>query len=79
MLVMSRRVGEAILIGDDVEIVIAQIGRSRVRLGIRAPRQLQVIAREVKLVRDENVAAAMPDAAGLRTLVASLRPETIRR
>ena len=58
MLVMSRRQGETILIGDDIEIVIAHIGRSRVKVGIRAPRQMPVIAREVKLVRDENLAAA---------------------
>jgi carbon storage regulator CsrA len=33
---MSRREGETILIGDDIEIVIAHIGRSRVKVGIRA-------------------------------------------
>lgn len=58
MLMMSRREGETILIGDEIEIVIAHIGRSRVKVGIRAPRQMLVIAREVKLVRDENLAAA---------------------
>jgi carbon storage regulator len=58
MLVMSRRQGETILIGDEIEIVIAHIGRSRVKVGIRAPRALPVIAREVKLVREENLAAA---------------------
>ena len=58
MLMMSRRQGETILIGDDVEIVIAHIGRTRVKVGIRAPRETPVMAREVKLVRDENVAAS---------------------
>ncbi len=55
---MSRRAGETILIGDRIEIVIAHIGRSRVKVGIRAPRDTPVIARELKLVRDENRAAA---------------------
>ncbi len=55
---MSRRAGETILIGDRIEIVIAHIGRSRVKVGIRAPRDLPVIARELKLVREENRAAA---------------------
>ena len=55
---MSRREGETILIGDDIEIVIAHVGRSRVKVGIRAPRETLVIAREAKLVRDENLAAA---------------------
>jgi carbon storage regulator len=58
MLMMSRREGEAILIGADVEVVIARIGRSRVKVGIRAPRETAVRAREVQWVRDENEAAA---------------------
>jgi carbon storage regulator len=58
MLMMSRRQGEVILIGEEIEIVIAHIGRSRVKVGIRAPRETIVMAQEVKLVRDENVAAA---------------------
>ena len=55
---MSRRAGETILIGDRIEILIAHIGRSRVKVGIRAPRDTPVIARELKLVREENRAAA---------------------
>jgi carbon storage regulator len=72
---MSRRKGETILIGDEIEIVIAHIGRSRVRVGIRAPRSMPVIAREVKLVRDENVAAAaVPSPGALSGLLARLQP-----
>ncbi len=58
MLIMSRREGEVILIGEEIEIVIAHIGRSRVKVGIRAPRSTPVMAREVKLVGEENRAAA---------------------
>jgi carbon storage regulator len=76
MLIMSRRRGETILIGDDIEIVIAHIGRSRVRVGIRAPRELQVVAQEVKLVGDENRAAALAPSAGvLQTILAQLLPD----
>ena len=74
MLVMSRRQGETILIGDEIEIVIAHIGRSRVKVGIRAPRQMLVLAREMKLVREENLRAAGATARDLSTLVARLRP-----
>ena len=75
MLVMSRRLGETILIGDDIEIVIAHIGRSRVKVGIRAPREMPVWAREVKLVRDENRAAATSSSpAALSGLIARLQP-----
>ena len=71
---MSRRAGETILIGDDIEVVIAHIGRTRVKVGIRAPRETTVIAQEVKLVRDENVAAASGAGAGFASLVARLQP-----
>jgi carbon storage regulator len=66
MLMMSRREGETILIGEDIEIVIAQIGRSRVRVGIRAPRSVPVVAKEIKLVCEENVAAAATPPAAMR-------------
>jgi carbon storage regulator len=75
MLMMSRRQGETILIGDEIEIVIAHLGRSRVKVGIRAPRRLPVVALEVKLVGDENRAAAQaPSAAVLHTILAQLCP-----
>jgi len=74
MLMMSRREGETILIGDDIEIVIARIGRTRVKVGIRAPRETPVIAREVKLIRDENLRAAGATAADLSSLIARLHP-----
>ena len=74
MLVMSRRSGESILIGDEIEIVIAHIGRSRVKVGIRAPRSMTVMARETKLVRDENLAAAAAGPGALAGLLARLRP-----
>ncbi len=75
MLVMSRREGETILIGEDIQIVIAHIGRSRVKVGIQAPRQTPVVALEVKLVREENLAAAAgPSPATLRSLLKKIQP-----
>ena len=74
MLMMARRQGETILIGEDIEVVIAHIGRTRVKVGIRAPRELAVIAREVKLVRDENVAASARSDAALSRLISRFRP-----
>lgn len=75
MLVMSRQAGETILIGDDIEIVIAHIGRSRVKVGIRAPREIPVVAKEVKLVRSQNIAAAAAPAAkeNLLSLAAQIK------
>jgi carbon storage regulator len=58
MLIMKRRAGESILIGDDIEIHLAHIGRTRVKIGIQAPRNVPVVAKEVQLVGEENRAAA---------------------
>lgn len=77
MLIMSRREGDTILIGDEIEIGIAHIGRTRVKVGIRAPRAMAVIPHELKLIREQNRAAARaPDAPGaaLSGLLARLRP-----
>ena len=58
MLVMRRRAGEAIMIGDNVEVRILCIGRTKVKLGIIAPREIPVVAREIELMGQQNIAAA---------------------
>jgi carbon storage regulator len=42
MLVLSRKVGEAIKLADDIEITVLAVDNLRVRLGIRAPRHIDV-------------------------------------
>ena len=42
MLVLSRKVGESIKLADDIEITVLAVDNSRVRLGIRAPRHIDV-------------------------------------
>jgi len=58
MLVIRRREGEAILIGEDVEIEILELTPARVKLGIRAPDRVQVLRKELKATREQNLAAA---------------------
>lgn len=62
MLVLSRRVGEAILIGDDVVVRVIEVRgrgpRALVRLGIEAPSGTKVLREEVKI----EVAKAMMEA-----------------
>lgn len=47
MLVLSRRDGEQIVVGDDVIIKVLAIARGRVRVGIEAPRNIQVRRSEI--------------------------------
>jgi len=65
MLMMMRRKGESILIGDNVEVRIISIGRSKVKFGIIAPREVPVVAREFDLVQKQNRAAASGIPGGL--------------
>jgi carbon storage regulator len=65
MLMMRRRRGESILIGESIEIHIAHIGRTRVKIAIDAPRQVRVVAKEVEMVGRENRSAAAVEPARL--------------
>jgi len=47
MLVLSRKPGERILIGDNVTVTIVRIGPNNVRLGIDAPRHLNIVREEL--------------------------------
>jgi carbon storage regulator len=59
MLVLTRRVGEVIRIGDDVSICILEIQRGQVRVAIDAPREIPVHREEVyQSVLEENRHAA---------------------
>ena len=59
MLVLSRQRDETIMIGDDVEITIVDIRGDKVRLGITAPRHIQVHRKEVyDAIKRENERAA---------------------
>jgi carbon storage regulator len=77
MLIMRRREGESILIGEDIEIQIIHAGPSRVKIGIVAPRSIPVVTKESKLVRRQNVAAAQsrPVAAWRAMLDRLARPD----
>ena len=47
MLVLTRRTGEGIMIGDDIEIKILDVSGEKVRVGIDAPREINVYRTEV--------------------------------
>ena len=71
MLVIRRRPGEALFIGDTVEVRVLEVGQGRVSLGIVAPEAVPILRREI---RDQNLAAARAvSLENIRTLVARLR------
>jgi carbon storage regulator len=59
MLILTRREGESVIIGDHIEIRVARIESDSVKLGIVAPRDLTVYRDEVyRRIRDSNRQAA---------------------
>jgi carbon storage regulator len=70
MLVLTRRVGESILIGDDIVVTVLELNRDQVRIGIRAPRSVSVHREEVyQEILLSNQAAAADDAGLVATVV----------
>lgn len=47
MLILTRRAGEALRIGDDIEVIVMAVSGSQVRLGINAPRDVAVDREEI--------------------------------
>ncbi len=61
MLVLSRKLNQAIMVGDNVRIVVVSVDRDQVKLGIDAPREIPVHRSEVF----EEIQRANREAAGL--------------
>ena len=60
MLVLTRKKDESILIGDEIEIIVLEINPTQIRLGINAPKTLDIYRREVyEDIKNSNREAAM--------------------
>jgi carbon storage regulator len=58
MLILSRKVNEKVVIGDDISISIIEIRGDQVRVGIDAPKKIKVFRQEVfDAIKEENRAA----------------------
>jgi len=69
MLMLTRRTGESVMIGDEVKISVLGIKGNQIRLGVSAPREVAVHREEVfKRIQDEAVQSKEP-------LECSSRPE----
>ena len=69
MLIITRRAGEKIIIGDNVAVHVMELTGNTVRIGIDAPRSVPVYREEIwAAVKRENQEAAAAEAAGLSQL-----------
>jgi carbon storage regulator len=75
VLVLTRRPGESVMVGDDVVITVLDVRGDVVRLGIKAPRSVQVHREEVyKELQKVNQEAASPSDVAVAALARMLRP-----
>lgn len=59
MLVLARKIGQSIVINDNIEVLVIEVRGDQVRLGIDAPRTIPVHRKELlEQIRAENVQAA---------------------
>ena len=69
MLVLTRRPGESIMIGDDIVVTVLDVRGDVVRVGIKAPRSVQVHREEVYLdLQKSNREAASPSESAVEAL-----------
>lgn len=75
MLVISRRKGQSVTIGDEIELVVTELHRSTVKLGIRAPRGLAVLRGEIRESIEEANRAAAASSVEAAVALAGTLPE----
>lgn len=74
MLILTRKVGEAVAIGDEIQIYVVDIKGAQVKLGIKAPKSVEVHRQEVYLkIQEENVRAAQVSTDALATVEGLIR------
>lgn len=62
MLIITRKKGESLMIGDDIEIIVSKIDDGSVKIGIQAPRDVTILRKEIyEEVEQENREATKID------------------
>ena len=69
MLVLTRKLNESIMIGDDIELTVLAVDGDQIKLGINAPKQVDIHRKEIYLaIQQENTDALLSQTETLSTL-----------
>lgn len=58
MLVITRKTEETIIINDNIEITILDIGKDRVKIGLNAPKEIKIVRKEIYNTEEHNKQAS---------------------
>ena len=76
MLIIRRRVGESVFIGEDIEVEVLEVCGGQIKIGIEAPREILVLRSEVRMTAEANRLAALhAGPAALAKLAKKLRSQ----
>ena len=74
MLILTRKLGERITIGDDITIRLLEIKGSQVKLGIEAPKSISIHRQEIyERIREENLISSEVSASDIQEAASLLR------
>ena len=80
MLVLTRKLGEVIRVGDTVTVRVLEVKGNQVRLGIEAPAEVRIYREEVyRAIRKENEEAALGENGGLDVATAAWENQREKR
>ena len=74
MLVLTRRAGESIVIGNDVTVTVLEVRGDQIRIGIDAPKDVPIHREEVYVQVQQENRGAVASAAGAVDLLRGVRP-----
>lgn len=78
MLALTRKIGQSLMIGENIEITVAEINGDQVKLAVKAPKDIAVHRKEVyeQILEENRQAAVMPEKVDLIEIMELSRDKT---